>query len=115
MIGFQQDGDSLTLAADGATARVGGTPYLVGSFFGLAIADADANTDYVLKTRGVFSGQPKATGGAWTIGQLIYWDDTAKKFTHTSATGANKQVGAAVTAQASGDTSGTVKLGIFTV
>jgi predicted RecA/RadA family phage recombinase len=46
----------------------------------------------------------KTTGEAWTHGQKLYWDNTAKKLTTTAA--GNTLVGAAAQAQAAGDSVG---------
>jgi predicted RecA/RadA family phage recombinase len=47
----------------------------------------------------------KATGEAWTAGQLVYWDNTNKRLTTTSS-GNGAARGAAAQAQASADTVG---------
>ena len=57
---------------------------------------------------GMFSGLAKATGEAWTIGNDLYWDNTNKRFTTTSA--GNTKAGVAMNAAASGDTTGNVLL-----
>lgn len=50
----------------------------------------------------------KATGAAWTVGVLLYWDDTAKNFTTVSTS--NTKCGYATLAAATGDTVGTLRL-----
>ncbi len=72
---------------------------LVGVIFGVASAPAAINTTVQLSRLGVFT-LPKATG-AITQGAALYWDNTNKNLT-TTASG-NTKVGAALTAQASGD------------
>jgi len=95
-----------------ATAPTGGVlsghPYLFGSLFGISAVDADAGSTFALWVRGVYNNMPKATGAAWTFGEAIYWDDTAKNCTGT-ATG-NTKIGVATKAAASGDTTGEVRL-----
>jgi predicted RecA/RadA family phage recombinase len=50
----------------------------------------------------------KNTGVAYTVGQLLYWDDTANVVTTTSA--GNKLIGKVVRAAASADTTVRVRL-----
>lgn len=111
MKNYIQAGDVLTVPAPAAV--LSGAGVLVGSLFGVACANAASGADVELQTTGVFE-MPKATGAAWTIGQRLYWDDTAKNMTGTAST--NKLVGIAVLAAASGDTVGIVRLsGAFTL
>lgn len=111
MKNYIQAGDVLTVPAPAAV--LSGAGVLVGSLFGVACANAASGAEVELQTTGVFE-MPKATGAAWTIGQRLYWDDTAKNMTGTAST--NKLVGIAVLAAASGDTVGIVRLsGAFTL
>ena len=48
------------------------------------------------------SGAPKATGEAWALGQAIYWDAAAGKFTTTSTS--NTLCGRSLGAALAGDT-----------
>lgn len=92
--------------ATGATITAG-TVVKIGSVVGVALVDiADGATGSVM-TEGVFS-LPKATGAGWSVGDTLYWDDTAKKFTKTDT--GNTFAGYAFEAAASGDTTGLVKL-----
>ncbi|WP_316191617.1 MULTISPECIES: DUF2190 family protein [unclassified Bradyrhizobium] len=105
-------GRNLTVPAI-TTAVVGGQAVKYGSLFGIIEADTAVGDDAVLVRNGVFSDQPKDTAAAWTFGDVIYWDDTAKKFTKTATN--NLRVGYAVAAALQADTMGTVVLGVDTV
>lgn len=107
-----QPGDQITVVAPSAIAS-GGLGVLVGSIFGVSVGPAANAADIEIATRGVFR-LAKATGAAWTQGQRLYWDDTAKNVTGT--VGTNKLIGVAAAAAASGDTVGSVLLtGAFTL
>lgn len=105
MKNFVQKGDTLTLVAPYAVTSGGGL--LVGSIFGVAATAAALGASVDADVVGVFD-LAKATGAAWTQGQKIYWDDTAKNCTGT--VGTNKLIGVATQAAASGDTVGRVRL-----
>lgn len=105
MRNYVQRGENLTLTAPYAVASGGG--FLVGSIFAVASAAAANGATVVGVTEGVFD-LDKATGEAWTVGQKIYWDNTAKKTTTTSTS--NTLIGVATKAAATGATTGNVKL-----
>lgn len=102
----------------GETAVASGKGYLIGAMFGVLLSltrngqtvfstAASAQGDVaVVALEGVFT-LPKATG-AITLGAKVYWDNTAKNITTTSAS--NTFCGYAWAAQASGDTTVQVKL-----
>lgn len=101
---YVEPGEVLPFTAP-AGGVVSGTPYLIGSVLVVATVTAAAGEKFSGYVGvGVVTG-PKATG-AWTEGQKINWDNTAKVFT----TGAGTLVGFAAAAAASGDTSGPVRL-----
>jgi predicted RecA/RadA family phage recombinase len=107
MRSYLNTGDALTTTANRtAVADVG---MLIGRIFGIT-KEACTNTGtVVLQRHGLFRGIAKATGEAWTLGALLYWDNTNFRFTTTSS--GNSDVGAcAGLAAASGDTTGTVLL-----
>ena len=90
-------------------AVVSGAGALIGTRFGVAMVTL-ANAE-----RGNFAMDgvwriAKATGEAWTEGAKIYWDNTNKRLTTTSAS--NTLVGTAAAAAASGDTLGNLLIGI---
>lgn len=106
MKNFIQEGNAIDVVAGAAV--VSGQPLLVGaSLFGICGADAASGQTVAVWTRGVYS-VPKATGQTWTVGATLFWDNTAGKF--TSVSNSTAKVAAAVTAAASADTVGTVRL-----
>lgn len=104
MKNYVQLGDNVTLPAPAAVAS--GEATLIGGLFGVASTSAAQGEDCAFVRIGVFT-LPKAAG-AWTPGQKLYWDATAKNVTTTA--GSNTLIGAALAAAASGDTSGAVIL-----
>lgn len=107
MKNYVQPGLTLTLVAPYAV--VSGAGLLVGSIFGVATGAAASGAPVEAQLRGVCD-LAKATGAAWTQGARIYWDDAAKNCTTNAAAGANKLIGVAAQAQASGDATGRVLL-----
>lgn len=105
MRNFIQPGDTVDVLAPYALASGAGA--LVGSIFGVAEGTAATGAAVRLKRTGVFT-LAKATGEAWTVGAKLYWDNTNKRLTTTSA--GNTLVGAAMAAAASGDTTGNALL-----
>ena len=100
-------GDSVNILAPANV--IAGQALLVGSaLFGICGADALSGVQVALHTEGEWL-VPKATGVAWTVGTLIYWDDAAKNFATTSTSGHTK-VGVATEDATSGATSGKVRL-----
>ncbi len=105
MKNFIQDGKTITLAAPYNVLAGGGL--LVGSIFGVASNDALSGADVEAVPEGVFS-LAKTSAQAWTVGQLIYWDDTAKVATSTVAT--NKLIGVAMAVAVNPSSVGLVRL-----
>lgn len=105
MKNFVQPGDVVGVTAPYAVTP--GAGVLVGSLFGVAINTAASGAEVEIATTGVFD-LAKATGAAWTVGQRLYWDDSAKNLTGTA--GSNKLVAVAVAAAASGDAVGRARL-----
>jgi len=107
MINYQQPGDILTFIAPsgGVTA---GTPVLIQGTLVIPEATTAQTLPFQGRITGVFASMPKATGATWTVGQLLYWDNSAFKFTTTATS--NTRVGIAASVQASGDTTGVVRL-----
>ena len=98
-------GDTLDIAYDAAVDS--GDFVVIGEgIFGFAVIDGDATADgYTLKREGVFYGVTKATGAAWAVGDRLGHDGTA--FTRDAQ---YARVAVAVTAAASGATTGDVLL-----
>lgn len=86
-----------------------GAGVLVGTLFGVAVADAASGAEVQIAVEGVFT-LPKAASQAWTVGALVYWDNTNLVCT-TTASG-NTLIGKAVQAVANGagDILGIVRL-----
>jgi predicted RecA/RadA family phage recombinase len=107
-----QKGDVLDLLApydvNVANADLGYQPcFKVGSIIAAAVTNAASGAAIEGQTVGVITG-PKATGETWAVGDLLYWDDSAKKFTKTSTS--NTKAGFAMSVTLTGDTSGALKL-----
>jgi predicted RecA/RadA family phage recombinase len=107
MRNFVQKGRTVTLPAPYAVAS--GAGLLVGSIFGVANFAAVQGANVEADVVGVFD-LPKTDAQAWTVGALIYWDDTNKVCTTVSST--NKLIGVALSAVANtaGLTTGRVRL-----
>lgn len=96
---------TLTAPTDGVVA---GTCYLIGALLVFAKTTAAEGEKFEGATDGVYENAPKTTGQSWAEGAKVYWDNTGKKFTTTATS--NTLVGVILSAQASADTIGTVKL-----
>lgn len=107
MKNFVACGDVLVVPAP--YALTSGQGALVGYIFGVATTDAANGADVALRVEGVFD-LAKAGSQAWTVGALIYWDNTNKYCTTTSA--GNTKIGVATAAvdNAAGSTIGRVRL-----
>lgn len=112
---FNADDSLLTLICGPgglAVSVVAGTPILVGSM--LVVPESSVTYDaakvqyFAARRRGQLRDVPKAGSQAWTQGQKLYWDDTAKNFTTT--VGSNTVQGSALVAALSADTTGFVVL-----
>ncbi|MCC7482769.1 MAG: DUF2190 family protein [Hyphomicrobiales bacterium] len=103
MKNYIQTGDNLTLPAPYDVDSGDGA--LVGSIFGVAAGDAATGEDVDLVTRGVFE-LPKTSALAISVGDKLYWDNTAKLVNKTSTD--NTLIGVAVSAAV--NPSGTVNV-----
>lgn len=97
MKNYVQEGDVITVAAP--YALTSGQGALVGSLFGIAAGDAASGADVQLKTEGIFDVAVLSTDVV-TVGAKLYWDNTNKRLTLTSAS--NTLVGVATQAKATG-------------
>lgn len=102
---YIQPGKLITIAAPAALTS--GQALQVGKLACVASTDAASGAQVVVSVEGVHI-VPKKTGTAWTQFQQLYWDNTAKEFTHTDATGDNDPAGKAAAPAASADASGLV-------
>lgn len=84
-----------------------GDGMLVGAMFGFAVRDAKLGERVTLGITGTW-GCKKTAGQAWTEGQVLYWDNTAKLM--TSTVGTNKLVGTARRAALAADVVGEIVL-----
>ena len=105
MKNYVQHGHVLTLAAPYDV--VSGAGLLVGSIFAVATADALSGADVEAQVTGVVD-LAKVSAQAWTVGVLIYWDNSAKLATTTSST--NKLIGVATAVAANPSSTGRVRL-----
>ena len=92
---FVQPGRVITLTAPYAVSSGGGA--LLGSLFGIAASDVASGAVGEFLMEGVVT-IAKTSALAIAIGDLLYWDDTAKVVNKTSS--GNTKVGVAVTAAA---------------
>jgi predicted RecA/RadA family phage recombinase len=88
---------------------VGGSFYQIGQLFGRAVATVAAAATFQLEVTGVVEGT-KVGSQAWAQNGLIYWDNSARKFTTVAA--GNLQIGSAYEPVGSGasETTGKVRL-----
>jgi predicted RecA/RadA family phage recombinase len=105
MNNYTQPGDVLTLTAPYDVASGGGA--LVGSIFCVATSAVASGARGEFKTTGVF-GLNKTAAQAWTEGQKLYWDNTAKEVTSVSTS--NTLIGCATAPAANPSASGSVRL-----
>jgi predicted RecA/RadA family phage recombinase len=81
----------------------------VGQLFGVAESDSLISVAVSVAFEGVFT-LTKAASQAWTVGALVYWDNTNRNVTTTATS--NLLIGKAMVAvgSAAGETLGVVKL-----
>ena len=107
MKNFVQPGHTITLTAPYAVTS--GDGLLVGAIFGVASATAAISESVEAAVTGVFDLK-KTASQAWSPGDKVYWDNTAKEVTKTAS--GNTLIGVAVDAVGSGaaETVGRVRL-----
>lgn len=103
---YIQPGGTLTLTAPNDVSSGGGI--LVGSIFAVASGDALSGVDVEAMTEGVFD-LAKTAAQAWSQGDKIYWDDTAKECTAVAP--GNVLIGVAVVDAADPSDTGQVLIG----
>lgn len=101
---FVQEGKNLALAAP--YDRLSGQGALVGSIFGIATVDVLSGVTASFLTEGVAT-LAKTSAQAWSQGDSIYWDDTAKRADNTVV---GPLIGSATDAAANPSSTGSVKL-----
>ena len=104
---YVQPGNTITLTAPYAVAS--GDGLLVGSIFGVASGTAALGETVEAALTGVYDLK-KVASQAWSVGDKVYWDNTAKEATKTTTS--NTLIGVAIEAVAggAGDTIGRVRL-----
>lgn len=87
-----------------------GVPLLIGALIVVPEASAAVGKRFAASVEGIHDlpAATHASSQAWTEGQLLYWDDSAKNFTIT--VGSNTKKGVAAEAKASTAAVGRVKL-----
>jgi predicted RecA/RadA family phage recombinase len=107
MQNYVQPGNTITLTAPADVAS--GDGLLVGSIFGVASGAAVSGDPIEVTLVGVFD-LAKVGSQAWTAGDKVYWDNTAKQATKTATS--NTLIGVATEAVdgGAGSTTGRVRL-----
>lgn len=102
---YVQEGEVLTLAAPRTVAA--GEGALVGNIFGVALAPTDSGDAGEFARFGVWT-LAAASAATFSVGDVVYWDDSAHNVTDT-ATG-NDRIGVALATKAGGATTAKVLL-----
>ena len=105
MRNFRQTGDVVTVPAPANVKS--GDGVLVGTLFGVNSYDAENGEDIEIKVNGVFE-LPKLGAQAWTVGALVYWDNSNKRCTTVGTD--NTLIGKALEAAANPSPTGIVRL-----
>lgn len=105
MKNYVQEGEVLELTAP--YARLSGEGALIGAIFGVPVVDVAAGARASFGLTGVYDLK-KTSAQAWTEGQKIYWDNTAKET--TSTVGANVLIGIAAEVAVNPSAVGRVRL-----
>lgn len=105
MKNYIQPGDVVTVAAPYDVDSGAGA--LVGTLFGVAVAGGLSGADVEIQTCGVYE-LPKLSAQAWTVGQILYWDDTNKWCTTVAST--HVAIGKAMAVAANPSATGIVRL-----
>lgn len=90
----------VTAPSGGTTSGVG---VLIGAMFGIAVTTNLVGDTVSIHTGGVFDhvAEGAGSGQAFIPGDLVYWDNTAKRMTKTTTS--NTKVGYAVAAKVTTD------------
>lgn len=104
---FVYDGEHFNYTAGGTVTNGDLVPMT--DMVGLALAPATSGVVIAVRTEGV-AELTKVTGDTITQGQIVYWDNSAKKITTTSS--GNTRAGKAYAAAGNGVTKVMVKLNV---
>lgn len=106
---YKGQGEVLKLIAPAAVSS--GVGYMIGSgankIFAVAQADAASAASFAAVVEGVVE-MPKDTAAVYVVGEVAFWDDTAKNFNESAA--GRFAVGYAVEAAGAGVLTAKVKL-----
>ena len=108
MKNYVQEDNTITVTAPYAV--VAGAGVLVGNLFGVAKSAAASGAQVVIETEDCFDVTKKAND-TFAVGDKIYWDDTNKYLTSTSA--GNKWVGIDIKAALAADATVRIRLNGF--
>ncbi len=108
MQNYLSEGKDVTLAAP-TGGVVSGTVYQIGQLLLVAATTVAQTLPFVGRTVGVFS-VPKVGSQAWTVGAVVYWDDTNKYFTVTATGSMLAGVALVAVGSGAGETTGVVRL-----
>lgn len=104
---FVQAGEALDLAAPYDVAS--GAGFKVGQFIAIASCAALSGATVAGHLEGVYDVLAEGgSGQAWAVGDLVYWDNTAKQFTKTTTS--NTKAGYAVAAKLTAGVLGRIRL-----
>jgi predicted RecA/RadA family phage recombinase len=106
MKNFVSAGTALALTAPSGGV-VAGSTVKIGSVLAVPAQSAVEGEAFTGHVEGIFD-VPATTGTAWAEGDLLYWDDTAKKY--TKAASGNTKAGVAVLAKLSAAGEGRIRL-----
>jgi len=106
MKNFVQPGEALDLTAP-TGGVVAGMMYKIGAIIAVAAAAAAEGAAFAGYVEGVFD-LPSDTGAAWAVGDTVYLLANGAAFTKTATS--NTKAGVAVTAKASAETTGRIRL-----
>lgn len=105
---FKQSGETLTFVAPSGGV-VNGVAILIEDTVVIPTATAAEDEEFEGRVEGVYSDAPKATGAAWTTGQVLYFDSDDSTF-KTAKSATARRAGIAAAAAESADDTGAVKL-----
>lgn len=110
---YIQPGDVLNALIAPTGGVVAGTGVMIGNLFTIPQTTAAQTLPFDGYVTGVHS-HAKAASQAWTVGQVVYWDDTLKIFSSTATVGFYGQGGVFIAVEAvgsgAGETTGKVRL-----
>lgn len=103
--GLQLDPDVIEFTA--GADLLSGQGYKLGQLFGVIVKSVASGETAQLQVTGCVE-LPKTSANTYSVGALLYWDNSGAKLTTTSTS--NLLIGAAIKAGANGETVGQVRL-----